>query len=650
MADLSEKLHEENVLLEEKNPSTENKAEKNKVKVGKKKQKKLVKRIVLGVVAVLLIIVCIFCLGKRNVGWAKKISDTIHLDKIPGIEGLTNFTHINSLFNLLGIGEDVQVQGEATYQVYKASKRTVQKMLTGTGTLKPLDEYTVTALSSGEILEDYFEEGDAVEEDQLLMKIDSASLETSLDRANNSYKDALDNLNDLRESKEDLYVKSDYSGVVQVFNFEVGDSVRSGDVVASVIDRDKMLVDIPFMQSDAFNIKKGDMAILTAGNTFEEIHGTVEKIEAAYTVNSNGVKTVNITISVTNPGAITENVSATARVGEYTCTDSAYFYYNVNETISCEVSGEIERILKNEGDYINAGEAVLVIDSEDLDKSIEKAERNVKDAKNALDDAEEAFEKYEITAPISGTVVEKNYKKGEKIGSSSGGSTIAVIYDLSALVFDMNIDELDIDSVSVGQAVKITSDAKPGMSYTGEITKISVQGNTSNGTTYYPITVTVYDYGKESGNALRPGMNIDAEIIIKEAVDVIAIPVDAVGRGNKVTVVKRLENDKAGQTSEDETRPQNSEETKSARGGYTTVPNTVETEVVVVETGISDDSYIEIVSGLNEGDMVVVQTATAPNTQNFMGMMSGMPSMGGGMSGMGTSRPSGMGGGMPGGR
>ncbi|MBQ8758127.1 MAG: HlyD family efflux transporter periplasmic adaptor subunit, partial [Clostridia bacterium] len=526
------------------------KKKEKKAKHGKKK-KKLIKKIIIIAIIVILAVIVIFRLGERQIGWAKKVSDVLHLDKIPAISAIADFLPVDEICGAMNIGSEVQTAATETYQVYTASRRTIQKLLTGTGTLKPLDEYTVTALSSGEIIEDFFEEGDVVAEDQLLMRIDSSNLETSLERAQNSYDDALENLEDLRESREDLNVKSDYSGVIQVMNLEVGDEIRAGEVIASVVDRDTMLVDIPFMQADTLSINEGDAAVLTVGETFEELYGTVDEISPSYSINSNGVKTVNVTIAVKNPGVITESVSATAKIGEFACTAASNFYYNVNESIVAEASGEILRINKGEGDYISEGEIVLVLDGEDLDKSIEKAERNVRDAKNSLDDANEAFENYEITAPISGTVVEKNYKKGEKIGSSGGGSTVAVIYDLSALVFEMNIDELDIDSVSLGQSVKVTSDAKTGMSYNGEITKISVQGVTSNGTTYYPITVTISDYGQNSGNPLRSGMNIDAEIIIKEAANVIAIPVDAVGRGNRVTVVKNTEADNGAEEESD---------------------------------------------------------------------------------------------------
>ena len=585
------------------------------------------------------------------------------------------------------IGTDPsKMQSSQTYNTYVVSRRDIQNVLTGTGTLEPYDSYTVTALASGEIVEDLFEEGDEVTKDQLLMRIDSSSLESSLERAQNSYDNAKKSLDDLYETRDDLNVVSDWSGVIQVMDLEVGDDVMSGAVIASIIDRDTMLIDVPFMQSDTFGIAKGDTAVLTVASTLEEISGTVDSISPSYTVNSNGVKVSLVTIAVKNPGGITESTSATAKIGDYSCTQAANFYYNVNEQIKAETSGEVAGIVKGEGDYVSAGETIVVLESESLDDSIDNAERSLNEAANSLKDAQDAFDNYEITAPISGTVIEKNYKLGEKIGSSSGsgsGNTVAVIYDMSALKFEMNIDELDIDSLEVGQQVNVTSEAKPGATYVGEITYISVQGTTSNGTTYYPITVTLNDYGSsEEGTALRPGMNIDAEIVFEKAENVIAVPIDAVARGNKVKVITANTSTDAAnpgnEPSDSGNKPENGENTEQgtapeqsqipeqgnmseqgnaaeqdgksetsaqSEGQYSTVPNTTEYTEVTVETGISDDDYIEIVSGLNEGDVIIVESAERQASFDWSDMGS---MMGGGMpsGGMGGGMPSGgMGGG-----
>lgn len=559
------------------------------------------------------------------------------------------------------------------FTTFTVMRRDIENVLSGTGTLQPYDSYNVNALASGEILEDYFEEGDEVEEDALLMKIDSSSLETSLERAQKNYENAVEKLEDLLESKEDLKVTSDYTGTVQVMDFEVGDEIKAGAAIANIVDRETMLIDIYFLQAEAFNINKGDIATLFVGEQLEEISGVVEKISPTYEINSNGVKITEITISVKNPGAITENTFAMAKVGEYACAEQANFYYNVNETVVSESSGTVVHINKNKGEWINKGEILVTLENEDIDDSIEDARDSVEDALNSLEDAEDAFDNYEITAPISGTVIQKNYKKGEKIGSSSGGSTIAIIYDLSALKFDMNIDELDIDDLKMNQEVKITSDAKPGITYTGTITKISVQGTTSNGTTYYPITVTVNDYGQNTGNALRPGMNIDAEIILEKVENALVVPVGAIGRGNKVKVLRNADgNTQQSEKSDKEdfagdmSRPEGMElpeniqipsgERPRISGGYSTASKNSKYEEITVETGISDEDYIQIISGLNEGDVVIVEnSAIGGNVFEKMMSMGGMSMSGGmpgGMSGgmpSGT-RPGGMSGAMAGGR
>lgn len=606
------------------------------------------------------------------------------------------------------------MQNQENYNTFTVARRDIQNVLSGTGTLSPADSYTVTVLASGEIIEDYFEEGDTVYEDQLLMRLDSESLDSSLERAQNNYDNALKNLEDLKEDKADLTIYSDYTGIVKSMDWEIGDNVMQGTLIASIIDRETMLIDIPFMENDVQSIAPGQNAILTIESSLEQLDGVVKEISPLYDINDNSVKTYDVTIAVTNPGALTEATRATAVIGEASCTGSAAFYYNVNKTITAEASGKVASILKNKGDHVSAGEVVLVLESESLDDSIEKAERTLKEATTSLKDANDAYDNYEITAPISGTVVQKNYKKGEKIGSSNGGNTLAIIYDLSSLKFDMNIDELDIDSLSVGQEVNITSDAKPGMTYTGSITNISIQGTTSNGTTYYPITVTLEDYGnEEAGSKLRPGMNIDAEIILEKAENVLAVPVDAVGRGNKVKVIKNAEaylvtttdhetpnagksalHDDAEEASSDtpqeaapptnahpsgagtpsaeavpggktasqgrenraegehtehgeqagNERPNKAERPEGdvpgnsadfegitipvGRGKRYVVPKTAEYTEVTVETGISDDDYIEILSGLEEGDLVIVESTS--DRQNAFGMM-GMGGMGGGM-------------------
>ena len=158
--------------------------------------------------------------------------------------------------------------------------------------------------------------------------------------------------------------------------------------------------------------------------------------------------------------------------------------------------------------------------------------------------------------------------------------------------------------------------------FTGVVTKVSVVGTTSGGTTTYPVTVRIDDT-----DGLRPGMNVDAEIVLSSADGVLAIPSLAVNRGDTVLVTS--DSPSAANALEQE-----------APEGYA---------YVQVTTGVSDDSYIEITSGLQEGDTVAYLRTASSGSDMMMSCMPG-GDMGGGMPGGGGGMPSGgPGGGGPGG-
>ncbi len=657
-----------------------------------------------------------------------------------------------------------------TLSLYSVSTRTITKTLTSSGTIQPNDSYTITALVSGEILDDHFEEGDTVEENQLLYEIDSSNLDSTVKRSRNSLKNAQTSLDEAKEKLEKLTVTSKYIGTVQKLYVEIGDDVNAGSIIADVVDKSTMCIDSPFMATDAANINVGDIASLTF-DSFETLSGIVTEISPTTGVSPLGVVTRNITVNVRNSGGITPQTSAYVSVGDATCTSSAYFYYNDEGQIKAETSGEVEKIYFDEGQIINKNQTLLTLSSTQLENQIESLELSLDNAQSSLDDALDAYDDYNITSPISGTVISKDYKSGDTLGhSSQGGASMAVIYDMSAFKFIMSIDELDIDSLSVGQEVLVTSDAREGKQYHGKITNISIQGTTSSGTTVYPVTVTIensedeslrqidengtihktYKTGKtsvtdsynlisaetsenctaykysddiiitvttdEQGNAsyldankkqlrllsdgrfttgnsfytfsddmsvlsleitdeskmLKPGMNIDADIVVQKSENVVSVPVSAVMRGYVVKVVKRAEENStesdspAEKTEFDNAEPQinmqsndniapkpgknksNKTIDEMTPGDYGSTNPETSYEEVRVEIGINDDEFVEITNGLNVGDIIILDEINAAgigNTQantpmggmpgfGGMGGMSGPPS-GGGMGGMG---------------
>ena len=172
---------------------------------------------------------------------------------------------------------------------------------------------------------------------------------------------------------------------------------------------------------------------------------------------------------------------------------------------------------------------------------------------------------------------------------------LCTIYDMSYLEMKLNVDELKIRSLEVGQEVDITADAVPGETYKGVISSILVAGTTANGSTSYPVTVRIDDMGE-----LLPGMNAAAKITTASVKNVLALPNAALVRGSYVLVTK------------DSPSAANAEASMTAPDGYV---------YVKVTTGISDDDYIEVKSGLQEGDTIAYDNSSVSATDFYSNMM-----------------------------
>lgn len=497
-------------------------------------------------------------------------------------------------------------KAETTYTTASVEKRSITNALTGSGTLQPADSYTVTTLGSGEVLSDTFEEGGIVEKDQLLYTIDSSDVSTTETQAQTNYTQAL----------KAKYPTADISGTVSEVYVSNGDAVSAGTELCRISASNDLTIDFQFSYAKDGDFYVGQPAKIYLNGYAGYIDGTVAQIGSSSVANGTGMKMTTVRVKAANPGLVSGDCTASAVVGNYTSYGQTTVKIGTGSTITATASGKVSGLTLMPGDSVSSGQRICTITGDSVDNQLQNAKASLESAQDRLDD-------YMVTSPITGTVVEKTVKAGDNVGTgSNSNNTLCIIYDLTYLEMTLNIDELDIDNVEVGQTVNVTSDAKEGQTFTGVVTKVSVVGTTSGGTTTYPVTVRIDDT-----DGLRPGMNVDAEIVLFSADGVLAIPSLAVNRGDTVLVTS--DSPSAANALEQE-----------APEGYA---------YVQVTTGVSDDSYIEITSGLQEGDTVAyLRTASSGSDM----MMSGMPGgdMGGGMPGGGGGMPSGgPGGGGPGG-
>ena len=490
----------------------------------------------------------------------------------------------------------------------------VSSSITGSGTLEAADSYSVTTLIEGSILTADFEEGDEVEEGTILYTIDSSDASNSLEQAEISLNQAQRSYNNQLESQEDLTITAPVSGQVYSIDVEVGDDVAAGETVATIRDSQTMSLEVSFPADDASSFYVGQSATVTLDSTFETLTGTISKISGTDTVLTGNVIVRSVTIDVSNPGGLSTSQTASAAVGSVTSTSSGTFAYKEEETVTAKVSGEVSAIRVSEGIQVSSGQTLIVLTSDDLEDSLQSAQDSLRNAEISYENQTEQLDDYTITSPIKGTIVDKNYNAGE---TTEANQVLCTIYDLSYLTMTLNVDELDISNIQVGQSVSIVADAVEDTTYTGTVTKVSVAGTSTGSATTYPVTIRI-----DETDGLLPGMSVDATIELASAENVLAIPSAALNRGDTVLVTA---------------------DSPSAANG-TLVESTAEDGEdyysVEVTTGVSGDDYIEIVSGLQEGDTVAyIPTSSSSSEMGMMiggmpgGMGGGMPSGGGGMGG-----------------
>ena len=479
---------------------------------------------------------------------------------------------------LISGGGNKAASRDVTYAETTPIRQDVSNSLSGTGTLNPANTYTVKSLVDGKILTGGFEEGDKVEEGDVLYTINSSDASTNLEKASIALQQAqrsYDKTVDLQ------YVRAEVDGTVSSLKVAKGDQVTSGQEVAVIRDSSKMLLSLLFPAADAANFSVGQSADVMLDGTFETLKGTITAITGTDELSTGNLLVRTVTIRVNNAGGLTTAQAATASVNGVSSIASATFAYQAERTLTAQAGGTVSAINVQEGDAVSKGDILIELTGDDLTESIQSASESLRSAEISMQNQQDNMSNYTITSPISGTIIEKDAKQGDALTS---GSTLCVIYDLSYLEMVINVDELQIGALSVGQKVQITADAVADKTYVGTVTRVSMKGSSSGGTTTYPITIRIDDT-----DGLRPGMNANAEIVVAEANNALVVPNAAVIRGGYVLVSKKSPS------------AANAVEDMDAPEGYV---------YVKVETGVSDDSYTEIKSGLQEDDTVAYDTSS----------------------------------------
>lgn len=557
----------------------------------------------------------------------------------------------------------------------KVSNGNIEVSITGSGTITSANTADLMSNVEGKIIKAYFKEGEVVKKGDLLYEIDDNDAQLNIQKIENSISQASLSAGSNEKKYSNLVITAPFSGKVTNIQAEKGESVNNGKSLFTITDASNMTISVPFSTTDIKNIKVGQKVNVNLQEHYNTIDGVVTGIaDNTYTA-SNGGTVKNVEVKVTNPGTITDSTTASVSLNnssgaEIVSQEVGTFAYANKKIVQAETLGEFSSVNIKENQYVNKGDVLITIENDDLQITSKTNSLKMQDLQNQLTAAKKTLEDYKVYAPFYGTISAVTAKQGDSL---ERGGTLLSIRDFNQMEFTISVDELDISKVKVGQEVSVSVDAltettkKP---LSGEVIYKAMEGTSSNGVATYDVTIKI----NETENLLA-GMNANATIILDKAENTLVLPLEAVTqRGDKAFVwVKGSSDnssqkgqtegdrksppanmDKSGNTSDSNQMPGdgtwkrgNRSSTKTGKMPTAFTQNKeyyANATMVPVEVGLTSDTYIEIKSGLSEGDEVIlpplVEASNGKSTEKTLGGFN--------MGGMtGGARSGGWGGGMP---
>jgi len=275
-----------------------------------------------------------------------------------------------------------------------------------------------------------------------------------------------------------------------------------------------------------------------------------------------------------------------------------------------------EKKLISEQEY-NAGEAAYDVAKNTYESSLHEIER----AQASSSQARDQLSKTTIYSPMDGTVTVLNSKLGERLVATNqfAGTEVMRVADLSHMQAVVDVNENDVVNVKLGDKANIKIDAYGDRKFKGIVQQIANTGKTTGAGTQEEVTnfevkIRVDDHDV----ALRPGLSCTADIETNMVKDAVVVPMQSVtirtGDSNlspeeiekqKQKVAARDKDDNKAELSNDRLEKQAQKEEREKLAKVVFLKNGNKAQMVKVTTGIADDSYMEIKSGIKPGDEVI---------------------------------------------
>jgi len=498
---------------------------------------------------------------------------------------------------------------QANLETSVAKRGTVVSSVSGNGVLQPVTTVEVKSNVGGQIVDLAVDEGDTVKAGQLIARIDPSDAQSTLDQAQADFSSSLAKVNQARQalSLQTIQTAADITSSQQAL-----ESARQ-----KLLQADKQAKVQPRLTSEAIrqaqssldsaqaSLKQTQSALVpqkiaSTKASYDEARASYTKLEknlarqkalldkgfvstsdvddaeAQFQSAKAQLDSAKSKLDTVNEESNQDLQSATAKVAQATAALETARANGMQDSLKRQELAASRASLKQAEAALAAARASRY-QNQMKREDILQAEAQLLKAKAAVVNAHTQMGYTTVTAPRSGVVVKKYVEKGsivtagrQAMAGSGSGVTIVDIADVSRMRIVADVDETDVNKITLGQEVDVSVDACPDEVFPGKVVKIAPEAEVNSNVTTVPVTVEL----AQTDRRLKPEMNATCEFIIDRKENVLTVPVEAITETDSGTQVTILDKDK--QT------------------------------VRAVKVGLTGDDDCEIVSGLKEGDTVVI--------------------------------------------
>lgn len=470
----------------------------------------------------------------------------------------------------------------------------ITSMVEGYGLTKAKTSESITLATGGIVREVYVTEGQKVTEGEKLFAVESEAARTAVEQARSEMEGLEKQMSALQKDIAGLNLAPSYPGkLMECAVLNPGDSISKGQKVATLADDTKLRLTQYYSYAYEGMLRAGQTVDVSIPALMTTLTGTVEQVHMVSRITPEGSKLFSAQIVVENPGTLTAGMTASATAvvdGETVYPyEAAELAYNRVGDLCSTVNGTVISSALVDYLQVSAGQVVLWIDGEDTEGEIFALQERIDNAAKTLANAEKNLANCEAVAPISGTVMGLMLWPDMEFGENTAALTIA---DMSTITVDATVDERNVSYVKPGAYVEVD---QWGTIYSGVVESLSLNSQAENGVARYPMVISVDNFD----GTLMTGSYINYSMVASQSENCLVVPIQCVktvtlpdGETGDVVFV---------QGSRPETAVEVDLEMMGVPEGFWAVP---------VETGIADDYYVEIKSGVEADTVVFTQMMT----------------------------------------